>query len=67
MLLCTDNDITMGRNGEMPGFGIQAAIGIIKGGITSLVTIFGNQQVIASKYTPLVGQIVSQQTGIVIG
>ncbi|SJN52677.1 hypothetical protein BQ6471_00006 [Vibrio gazogenes] len=67
MLSGTDHDITMGRNRKMPGFRRQATVGIVEGGITSLVTIFGNQQVIASKHTPLVGQIISQQAGIVIG
>ncbi|SJN52689.1 hypothetical protein BQ6471_00013 [Vibrio gazogenes] len=56
----------MRRNGEMPGFRHQATIGIVEGAIAGLIAIFGNQQVIASKYTPIVGQIVSQQTGIVI-
>ncbi|SIO96049.1 hypothetical protein VSP9026_03805 [Vibrio spartinae] len=67
MLSCTDHDITMGRNGELTGFRRQAAVGIVERGIASLVGIFGNQQIIASKYTPLIGQIISQQTGIVIG
>ncbi|SIO96048.1 hypothetical protein VSP9026_03804 [Vibrio spartinae] len=67
MLSCTDHDITMGRNRKMSRFGIEAAVGIVEGGIASLVGIFGNQQVIASKYTPLIGQIISQQAGIVVG
>ncbi|SIO96050.1 hypothetical protein VSP9026_03806 [Vibrio spartinae] len=67
MLSCTDTHITMGRNGEMPGFRGETAVGIIKGGIAGLMGIFGNQQIIASKYTPLIDQIISQQTGIVIG
>ncbi|SJN52673.1 hypothetical protein BQ6471_00002 [Vibrio gazogenes] len=67
MLPDTDTHIIIRRNGEMPGFRRQAAVGIVEDGITGLIAIFGNQQIIVSKYTPLVGQIVSQQTGIMTG
>ncbi|SJN52680.1 hypothetical protein BQ6471_00008 [Vibrio gazogenes] len=63
----TDLESVLCGNDKMPDFRRQAAVGIVEGGITGLIDIFGNQQIIVGKYTPLVGQIVSQQTSIVIG
>ncbi|SJN52687.1 hypothetical protein BQ6471_00012 [Vibrio gazogenes] len=67
MLSGADHDITMCRNGQMPGFRRQAAAGIVEGAIAGLVTIFGNQQIIAGKHAAMIAQVISQQTGIVIG
>ncbi|SIO96051.1 hypothetical protein VSP9026_03807 [Vibrio spartinae] len=67
MLSGTDHDITMGRNGELTGFRCQAAVGIVKGGIAGLMGIFGNQQIMTGKHSSMIGQIVSQQAGIVVG
>ncbi|SJN52676.1 hypothetical protein BQ6471_00005 [Vibrio gazogenes] len=66
MLPGTDTHIIMGRNGKMPCFRRQAAVGIVEGGITGLIGIFGNQQIIAGKYATMIAQVISQQTGIVI-
>ncbi|SJN52684.1 hypothetical protein BQ6471_00010 [Vibrio gazogenes] len=67
MLSGTDHHITMCCNGEMPGFRRQATVGIVEGGITGLIGIFGNQQIMTGKHSSMIGQIVSQQAGIVVG
>ncbi|SJN52679.1 hypothetical protein BQ6471_00007 [Vibrio gazogenes] len=67
MLSGTDHHITMSRNSEMPGFRRQAAVGIVKGGIAGLIAIFGDQQIMTGKHSSMIGQIISQQAGIVVG
>ncbi|SJN52675.1 hypothetical protein BQ6471_00004 [Vibrio gazogenes] len=67
MLSGTDTHITMCRNGEMPGFRHQAAVGIVEGRIAGLIGISGNQQIMSGKYAAMIAQVIGQQTGIVVG
>ncbi|SIO96053.1 hypothetical protein VSP9026_03809 [Vibrio spartinae] len=67
MLSGTNHHITMCRNDEMPCFRRQAAVGIVERGITGLMGIFGDQQVMTGKHAAMIAQVIGQQAGIVVG